>query len=96
MMLRGVNRQIIFEDEEDAIRFLQVLNKYRQKSECKIYAYCLMGNHVHILNKGGERKAGDDDETKRLKDSEAVKIIKDICNISHCTNLQKFYIDEKG
>ena len=31
VMLRGVNRQTIFEDEEDAIKFLQILNKYGKK-----------------------------------------------------------------
>ncbi len=34
-------------------------------------------------------------ETKRLKDSDAMKIIKNICNISHCIDLQKFHVDER-
>ncbi len=58
VILRGINRQTIFEDEEDAIKFLQILNKYRQRSECKIYAYCLMGNHVHILIREGKEELG--------------------------------------
>ncbi len=37
----------------------------------------------------------DIDETRRLKDSDAVKVIKDICNIFRCIDLQKFHIDEK-
>ena len=35
---QGVNRQAIFEDEEDAIKFLQILNKYGKKVNVK-YMY---------------------------------------------------------
>ncbi len=51
IVLRGSNRQTIFEDEEDAIRFLETLQRYMDTSGYKIYAYCLMGNHVHLLLK---------------------------------------------
>jgi len=51
IIIRGINRQNIFEDEEDRIRFLQVLQKYKDKSGYEIHAYCLMGNHVHMLIK---------------------------------------------
>ncbi len=44
-----MNRQIIFEEEEDSIRFLEVLQYYKDLKEYKIYAYCLMGNHIHML-----------------------------------------------
>ncbi|AOT73289.1 transposase [Geosporobacter ferrireducens] len=47
--MRGINRQIIFEDEEDCHKFIQTLQKYREISEYKLYAYCLMGNHLHLL-----------------------------------------------
>ncbi len=48
-ILRGVNRQNIFEDDEDKRKFLEILEKSKEKSECLIFAYCLMNNHVHIL-----------------------------------------------
>lgn len=60
VMLRGINRQDIFEDQEDYVRFLtymqQMLEPYddlgnRQPSLCTFYAYCLMSNHVHLLIK---------------------------------------------
>ncbi len=54
IMLRGINQQQIFEDEEDNLRFLETLFKYKQQCGYEIYAYCLMGNHVHILLKEGE------------------------------------------
>lgn len=206
MILRGVNRQIIFEDEENSIKFLQTLKEYKEKSEYEIYAYCLMGNHIHILIKEGEEELGttmrrigasyvywynwkyerighlfqdrykseaveddkylltvlryihqnplkaglikdikeykwssyneyinkskiidsdfildlfnkdrnkakilfeefhkiesdsqclDIDESKRIKDSEAIEIIKEVCNITHCTDIQGLHKDER-
>jgi REP element-mobilizing transposase RayT len=59
VMLRGINRQNIFDDEEDYSHFISVL--YQQvcptdeitgkplPSRCIFYAYCLMSNHVHLL-----------------------------------------------
>ncbi len=54
IMLRGINQQQIFEDEEDNLRFLETLSKYKEQCGYEIYAYCLMGNHVHILLKEGK------------------------------------------
>jgi len=48
-MLRGTNRQEIFHDEEDSIRFLETLDRYKKESEIKVYGWCLMGNHIHLL-----------------------------------------------
>ena len=50
-MLRGINKQVIFEDEEDNFKFLETLKKYKAISGYKIFAYCLMSNHVHLLLK---------------------------------------------
>ena len=49
VLLRGINRQQIFEDNEDFEMFLQVLKDCKAISECKLFAYCLMGNHIHLL-----------------------------------------------
>ena len=54
VMLRGINHQQIFEDKEDNLRFLDTLARYKKACEYEIYAYCLMGNHVHILLKEGK------------------------------------------
>ncbi|WP_335871122.1 transposase [Bacillus sp. 2205SS5-2] len=54
MIIRGINRQTIFEEQEDAVMFLQILNQFKEKSGYKIYGYCLMGNHIHILIKEKE------------------------------------------
>lgn len=53
IMLRGINQQQIFEDEEDNEKFLEILKEYKKTSYYKIIAYCLMGNHLHLLIKEG-------------------------------------------
>ena len=54
IMLRGINQQLIFEETEDHTKFLSVLSEVKQISGFKLYAYCLMGNHVHLLIKEGD------------------------------------------
>lgn len=51
VMLRGIDRQLIFEDTEDYFRFLDIVQECRQLCNFNLYAYCLMGNHVHLLLK---------------------------------------------
>ena len=53
IMLRGINQQQIFEDTEDYEKFLDVLKDCKEICEFKLYAYCLMGNHIHLLIKEG-------------------------------------------
>jgi REP element-mobilizing transposase RayT len=55
-MLRGTNRQEIFHDDEDSIRFLETLERYKKKSEIMVYGWCLMGNHVHLLLQEGKEE----------------------------------------
>jgi putative transposase len=54
IMLRGTNRQEIFHDDEDHDRFLETLDQYGKKRKMKVYGWCLMGNHVHLLVGEGE------------------------------------------
>ncbi|PFG15085.1 transposase [Bacillus sp. es.036] len=54
VVFRGINRQTIFEDEEDKEKFLEILARYKTKSGIELYAYCLMDNHVHLLVKETE------------------------------------------
>ena len=48
-MLRGINQQQIFEEDEDYVKFLQIVEYYQAISKYKVYAYCLMSNHIHLL-----------------------------------------------
>ena len=53
LMIRGINQQNIFSVDKDYEKFIAILSKYHKKSEYEIYAYCLMGNHAHLLIKEG-------------------------------------------
>lgn len=46
---RGNNRATVFFDDEDHSFYLNTLKRYSQKYKLEIWAYCLMGNHVHLL-----------------------------------------------
>lgn len=46
---RGVNNMNIFRNKEDKDEFLSLLEKGSIKYGVKIYAYCLMDNHYHLL-----------------------------------------------
>lgn len=67
IMLRGINRQNIFEDEQDIERLLETIKRYREVSMCEIYAYCIMSNHIHILTKEVEESISD--TIKRISSS---------------------------
>ncbi|WP_313346362.1 transposase [Sedimentibacter sp.] len=54
IMMRGINRQVIFKDREDYLRFIETLLKYKNICEYQLFAYCLMDNHLHLLLKEGK------------------------------------------
>jgi len=56
IMLRGINQQSIFEDDGDYDKFMDILSTYKRDIGYEIYAYCLMGNHVHLLMKEGKEE----------------------------------------
>ena len=49
VMLRGINRQNIFEDDEDRNRFMTILGQCKEISGFKLHAFVLMSNHIHLL-----------------------------------------------
>ncbi|NHM16501.1 transposase [Eggerthellaceae bacterium zg-887] len=48
---RGVGRQTIFEDSEDNEFFCGLMRRFVAESTGSILAWCLMGNHFHLLVK---------------------------------------------
>ncbi len=46
---RGNNRTDVFFDDEDKDAYLSALKDYCERWSVKIWAYCLMANHVHLL-----------------------------------------------
>lgn len=51
IILRGINQQVIFENEEDYEKFIETILKYKAVSGYKVFAYCLMSNHIHLIIK---------------------------------------------
>ena len=46
---RGNRKQNIFFDEEDYLKFLQIIRYHEVNTTVEIYGYCLMPNHYHLL-----------------------------------------------
>ncbi|HQQ60412.1 MAG TPA: transposase [Kiritimatiellia bacterium] len=46
---RGNERQVIFRDDRDRDRFLERLAKSAISHQVRVYLYCLMPNHIHLL-----------------------------------------------
>ncbi|WP_207636417.1 transposase [Alkaliphilus metalliredigens] len=53
-MVRKIDRQNIFEDDEDYIKFIKTIQKNKEKSEFELYGYYIMGNHIHLLLREGK------------------------------------------
>ncbi|MBA4371925.1 MAG: hypothetical protein C0402_03580 [Thermodesulfovibrio sp.] len=53
IMVRGINKAAIFDDDQDKALFLERLGNNVTEGNCSIYAWVLMSNHVHILFKSG-------------------------------------------
>lgn len=53
VMLRGVNRQNIFMEDEDRYYFMSVLRRCKELSGFRLHAFALMSNHVHLLIEPG-------------------------------------------
>ncbi|WP_246050094.1 transposase [Aquibacillus sediminis] len=48
-MLRGINKQTIFEDDVDRLRLLDTIKNCKERGQIRVYGYCLMDNHIHLL-----------------------------------------------
>jgi REP element-mobilizing transposase RayT len=68
-MLRGIDRAQLFYDDEDRAAFIERMARYKEECGFSLYAYCLMGNHAHLLLKEGE--SGISEDIKRLATSYA-------------------------
>lgn len=49
VVIRGADKQQIFEDINDYKKYLDILDFYKEECCFELYAYCLMSNHVHLL-----------------------------------------------
>jgi putative transposase len=55
IMVRGINKADIFDDDQDRTRFIERLGDTVAEGQCTVYAWALMSNHVHILFKSGKQ-----------------------------------------
>lgn len=51
IILKGIDNQDIFYEDQDRKVFLEKLLLTKKEYDNKIYAYCLMDNHVHLVMK---------------------------------------------
>lgn len=58
VMLRGNERKNLFFDDEDRLRFLEILAFKKKETGLILFAYCLMDNHVHLLLREGNETLG--------------------------------------
>lgn len=58
VILRGNNKQRIFEEQEDYRKFLFILGDYRSVCGYSVLAYCVMSNHIHLVIKPGKSSLG--------------------------------------
>ncbi|MCM8799613.1 MAG: transposase [Candidatus Omnitrophica bacterium] len=47
--VRGNQKQKTFLEEVDFLNYFKILRHYKKKYRFKLYAYCLMPNHVHLI-----------------------------------------------
>lgn len=51
---RGIERRDLYRDDADRERYLSCLQGAVERFGCRIFAYCLMGNHVHLAIETGK------------------------------------------
>lgn len=49
LMVRGNQKQSTFLENDDFNEYLKLLRRYKRKYCFKLYGYCLMPNHVHLI-----------------------------------------------
>ncbi len=49
IITRGNQKQSVFLESKDYNKYLSLLKKYKEKYQFRLYAFCLMPNHIHLL-----------------------------------------------
>jgi putative transposase len=63
---RGYNKQVVFAEGADFLYYLSTLEEYKGMYGIKVYGFCLMTNHVHLILQPGDSIAGMGRLMKRL------------------------------
>ncbi len=48
-MVQGINREFIFEKNQQKEKYLKLIKKYSQKYNVLMISYCIMDNHAHLI-----------------------------------------------
>jgi len=54
---RGHNRSVVFAEDRDYLYYLKNLSEWKSRLGCKLYSYCLMTNHIHLVVDPGDNPA---------------------------------------
>ncbi|MBU3155295.1 transposase [Clostridium estertheticum] len=49
IMCKSISEVTLFKDDEDKKRYLLLIKKYKTLHNFKLYGYCLMDNHAHLM-----------------------------------------------
>ena len=54
VMNRGAGRRVVFHADDERTRFLELIGQMDERFETEIHAFCLLGNHYHLLVRSRE------------------------------------------
>lgn len=49
VMVQGLNKEYIFQEDYYKEKYIKLIKKYIKKYDVLVLAYCIMGNHAHML-----------------------------------------------
>ena len=55
---RGNRKELLFYDDRDRWKYLELLTKAKDKYPFHLHAFCLMSNHIHLLLETSEHPPG--------------------------------------
>ncbi len=49
IITRGNQKQTVFNEPADYQRYLLIVNRYKKRYKFKLFCFCLMPNHIHLI-----------------------------------------------
>lgn len=66
IMFRGHNDLYLFDNDSAKRKYLELLFKYTEKHDVKVFAYCIMDNHAHLMILSGKPLVKDNSSKIRM------------------------------
>ena len=96
VLVRGINKQNIFLDDEDKQKFIETIKIYKKKYKFSLLAYSIMDNHVHLVLEDNKHNLPEtwvffpkEKETNQLIPSDAIPCSGKCSQCSSCWTLKK-------